>query len=219
MLAGTIFQSLPFLLHNKKIDVEELSKYSVVKVKAETEGVGESFGTAIFVKNDGTLITNAHAVTYKQVGEYFQFDNCFIRFSTENNYRSVTIEKYDLKSDLAVLKLVDTNCKYKVVTIADSLKIKMNDEVYAIGNLNNVGISLTKGIISNPKINVEYNGIIREVIQCDLTIAEGNSGGALLNSKGELVGITTFRLKDNSNNVIYGICYSIPVNKVVEYIN
>lgn len=218
LLVGTIFQSLPFLFSAKKIDVEDLSKYSIVEVKAETEDVGESFGTAVFVKEDGTLVTNAHVVTYKQTGNYFQFEKCYIRFSTENDYRIVTIEKYDLEKDLAVLKLVDTNCKFKTVAIADSSKIKMNDEVYAIGNLNNVGISLTNGVISNPKINVDYNEITREVIQCDLTIAEGNSGGALINSKGELIGITTFRLKDSSSNVIYGICYCVPSNMVVEYI-
>jgi S1-C subfamily serine protease len=96
--------------------------------------------------------------------------------------------------------------------------LKFNDEVYALGNLNKVGVSLTKGVISNPKINVDYNGNTREVIQSDLVIAEGNSGGALVDDEGKLIGITTFRLKDGSNDTIYGICYSIPVNIVVEYI-
>ena len=52
----------------------------------------------------------------------------------------------------------------------------------------------------------------------DLTIAQGNSGGALLNEKGKLIGITTFRTKDNSGNVIYGIVYCISINIVLDYI-
>ena len=73
--------------------------------------------------------------------------------------------------------------------------------------------------ISFTHINVSYNGVTRNVIQCDLTISDGNSGGALVNFKGNLVGITTFRLKDQSNNIIYGISYCIPINTVLEYIN
>ena len=90
--------------------------------------------------------------------------------------------------------------------------------MYAIGNLSNYGLSISKGIVSIPHINVTYNKITRNVIQCDLTISDGNSGGALVNSKGELVGLTTFRLKDQSNNIIYGISYCIPINIVLEYI-
>lgn len=219
LLAGTIFQCLFFCFyHIDKPKSNEIIKYSVVEVKATTESVGESFGSAVFVKDDGTLITNAHVVTYKSAGITNVFEIISIRFSTENDYRDVTLENYDLEKDLAVLKLKNTNCKFKALKFASSEKIKVNDDVYAVGNLNNVGISLTKGIVSNKKINVRYNEITREVIQCDLTIADGNSGGALINSKGELVGITTFRLKDSSNNVIYGICYCIPSNMVVEYI-
>ena len=175
LLTGIIFRCLSFLLDSKKINVEDISKFSVVEVKAVTESVGESFGSAVFVKDDGTLVTNAHVVTYKTAGETNVFDTISIRFSTENDYRDVTLEKYDLEKDLAVLKLNNTDCKFKALKIANSEKVKVNDEVYAIGNLNNVGISLTKGIISNKKIKVKYNDLTREVIQSDVTIAEGNS--------------------------------------------
>ena len=77
---------------------------------------------------------------------------------------------------------------------------------------------ILKGIISNPDIVIEYDNASRQVIQCDLTIADGNSG-ALLDINGNLWEITTFRLKDNSGNVIYGIAYCIPINTVSEYLN
>ena len=50
-------------------------------------------------------------------------------------------------------------------------------------------------------------------------INEGNSGGALLNEKGDLIGITTFRLKDSSYNVIYGMAFAIPINTVLSYLD
>ena len=101
----------------------------------------------------------------------------------------------------------------------DSDNLKSGETVYAVGNASNYGIAIFQGIISIPLINVELDGLTRSVIQCDLTIAAGNSGGALLNDDGELIGVTTFRTKDTSGNVIYGIVYCIPINIVLGYIN
>lgn len=72
-----------------------------------------------------------------------------------------------------------------------------------------------KGI---PLLNIEYSGAVRTVIKCDLTIADGNSGGALLDSLGRLVGITTFRTKDRLGNIVYGIAYCIPINIVMRFV-
>ena len=79
-------------------------------------------------------------------------------------------------------------------------------------------LSITEGIISIPQINIEYEGINKIVIQWDLVINEGNSGGALINKKGQLIGITTFRLKDDKGNIIYGVAFCIPIQKGVEYL-
>lgn len=192
--------------------------HSVVEVKASTDNVGESFGSAVFVFNDGTLVTNAHVVTYKSFDDYLEFDKIEIRIAFENNYRSVSLIKFNRDLDIAVLKLDNLDCDFKPVSFANSKTCKTGNQIFAVGNLNNVGLSMTKGIVSNPSVNVEYNEKIRNVIQCDLTIADGNSGGALFNDCGKLLGITTFRLKDNSKNVIYGIAYCVPANAVLEYI-
>lgn len=221
VLMSITFSFVLYLQHDKNISQEKLfteSIRSVVEVKATTENVGESFGSAVFVSKDGTLVTNAHVVTYKKLGETNVFENISIRFAFENDYRIVTLEKYDNNLDIAVLKLIDNNCSFKAVKFANSNSCQSGNVVYAVGNLNNIGISLTKGIVSNPSINVEYDSKTRNVIQCDITIAEGNSGGALFDSKGKLLGITTFRLKDSSKNVIYGIAYCVPANAVLEYI-
>ena len=71
LLTGIIFRVLSFFIQ-EKTPAEKVfgdSIQSVVEIKAQTDDVGESFGTAVFVKNNGTLVTNAHVVTYKDAGE------------------------------------------------------------------------------------------------------------------------------------------------------
>ncbi len=191
---------------------------SIVELKASKEQVGESFGTAEFIDDDGTLITNAHVVTYSRLAAVYEFDEYFIRFADEDEYRKVELVKYDIQLDIAVLRLVDTSCQFDVMEIGVSASLKSGDTVYAMGNMVNYGLSISQGIVGIPLLKMEYSDSIREVIQCDLTIAEGNSGGALLNERGKLVGITTFRTKDNSGDVVYGIAYSIPIYIAMQYV-
>lgn len=194
--------------------------YNVVEVKAVSENVGESFGTAELISGDGKFITNAHVVTYTRLNVVNPFESYYIRFSFEDDYREVTLEKFDSEKDLALLKLKDvSDLSLKPVKVGNSDNLQAGERIYAVGNASNYGIGIFEGIVSIPIINVELDKILRSVIQCDLTIAAGNSGGALLNAAGELVGITTFRTKDNSGNVIYGIVYCIPVNTVVAFLN
>ena len=194
-----------------------IAKDSVVEIMAETEDVGVSYGSGVIVVKDGTIVTNAHVVTYKNLGQSYTFEKISIRLVDEQDFRAVSIAKYDLDLDIAVLQLT-CDRTLKPIKIGDDSKLDYGDKVYAIGNMSNYGISLTTGSVAIPHINVTYNEYTRNVIQCDLTISDGNSGGALIDEDGKLIGITTFRLKDQSNNIIYGISYCIPVNTVMEYI-
>lgn len=208
---------------SKQITAEDIYSRcidNVVEVKAVTEGVGESFGTAEIISTDGTLVTNAHVVTYTRLNAVNTFEEYFIRFSNEEEYRVVSLGRYDSEKDIAILKMSNTlELDLKPVKTGNSDRLKAGEEVYAVGNASNYGIGIFKGIVSIPLINVVLDGVTRSVIQSDLTIVAGNSGGALLNARGELVGITTFRTKDNSGNVVYGIGYSIPINIVLDFVN
>ncbi len=199
--------------------IYDKSLQSVVEVKAYAKDVGESFGSAVLMKKDGTLVTNSHVITYSKLGETKAFDEISIRFANSDKYMSVALIKYDVLKDLAVLKIKDTReKKFKAMKYGDIKKVKSGDEVFAIGNLSNYGIGITKGNVSVPKINIIVDGNKKEAIQCDITIVSGSSGGALVNRNGKLIGITTFRIKDNLGNVIHGIGYVIPINRVLEYI-
>ena len=214
--------ALIVITHSSKSYVKRIydrSLQSVVEVKAYTKDVGESFGSAVLMKGDGTLVTNSHVVTYSKLGEPKVFDEISIRFANSDKYMSVALVKYDVLKDLAVLKIKDkSEKKLKAMKTGDIKKVKSGDEVFAIGNLSNYGIGITKGHVSVPKINIVVDGNKKEVIQCDITIVSGSSGGALINRNGKLIGITTFRTKDNLGNVIHGIGYVIPINRVLEYI-
>ncbi len=189
---------------------------SVVELKASSGSIGESIGTAVFVSSDGLLVTNAHVVTYEISDKVYTFDEYAIRFADSDEYLAANLLDFDKQLDIATLKI--DNSKSKSIKIANSKNIKYGDTVYSIGNSLNQGISIMKGVVSNPLLLLDYGNYSREVIRCDLTITEGNSGGALVNEKGELIGITTFRLKDKSGNIEYGIAYCIPSNVVTKYI-
>lgn len=201
-------------------EVFRKSQYSVVELKSQAGEDIVSYGSAVFINEDGILASNAHMVTYKKSGVYQEFETFLIRFSYEIDYHEVSLIQYDLSKDISILKLKDTtNVSFKAFSIKKQNELRSGDKVYAVGNGMNHGIGITQGVISLPEVNIEYEETIRNVIQCDLIINEGNSGGALLDERGNLIGITTFRLKDNYGNVIYGIAFCIPLNIVMDFYN
>lgn len=189
----------------------------IVELKAESE-VQNNYGSAVFIDSN-LLVTNAHVVIYKNDGNMVPYDSFFIRFADEEHYREVFLVQYDEVLDIAVLKFEDKEKNIRGVRIGNSDGLDFGNQIYAIGNSMNGGLSIAEGIIGIPEVFIEYEGITRRMIQADVTIASGNSGGALLNDKGELVGITSCRVKDLNGNVVYGIAYSIPINQVMNYID
>lgn len=111
--------------------------------------MGESYGSGVIYSSDGYLITNAHVVTYTRLGITNEFDNYYIRFASEEDYREVSLFKYDNDLDLAVLKL--DKVKTKAFKTADSSKLDSGDKVYAIGNTSNKESFLKKIAMSDVK--------------------------------------------------------------------
>lgn len=192
---------------------------NIVEIKAEAESVGESFGTAEIVDQNGMLVTNAHVVTYSKLNVRYAFERFYIRFTDETDYREVELIRYDIEQDLAMLKIKDAGQRQlKPVRMGDSDMLTGGQQVYAVGNAVNYGVSISRGIVGIPLIEINYDDVARRVIQCDLHINAGSSGGALLDAEGRLVGITTFRTKDQSGGIIYGLAYCIPVNTVKAFL-
>lgn len=161
-------------------------------------------GSGIILSENGYILTNQHVVGEK-------YSNCYI--TLENGLvHNGTVVWADSNLDLAIVKITANNLDY--INLADSDNINLADEVYAIGNP--IGIefqrTVTKGIISgiNRTIKIEESensSYMEDLIQTDATINEGNSGGALINTNGELIGVNTIKISEAE-----GIGFAVPIN-------
>ncbi|MDR2266035.1 MAG: serine protease [Christensenellaceae bacterium] len=167
VIISLVLLSLAILKHKKsEIEIYDKSLYSVVELKSTTDGVGESFGTAVIFSIDdyGYLVTNAHNVSYKQLGVVKTFSKFYIQFASESEYIQVSLHKYDVEKDLAVLTF-QNKPKIKHNAIKTVKKAVATGEiVYAVGNAMNQGISITKGLVSNKRVEIEYEETTKTVI-------------------------------------------------------
>ena len=190
------------------IDIYNSSLSSVVELKVIIEDI-ENYGSATCINNDRLFVTNAHIFNNKEIS----ICNAYIRYATEDDYVNVNIINIDYDKDIAYLK--DNNSKlYKSLNY--TYNYSTGEKVYTVGNTSNQGISIASGIISNSSVLVNTGSFSMNMIATDAFFAEGNSGGALLNEEGKLLGITTLRLKDKYGNIIYGIGYVIPIKVVID---
>lgn len=191
---------------------------SVVELKSETKGFSETYGSAVFIKKEGYLITAAHVVTYQKNNSTQTYQSYQIRFVDQKQYTEVVLIKYDVEKDLAYLKLKDPQkTKFTPLKIREE-ELKHGEIAFSVGNGLNLGISITKGIVSQPLVNIKHNGLSRKMIQLNITINEGNSGGAVLDKNGMLIGIVSFRIRDKRGNVIYGVGYAVPYSEISKFI-
>lgn len=163
---------------------------SVVVVLATTSSSVVS-GTGVILTEDGYIVTNHHIIK----------DSFAIRVRLYNDEYDIkaTVVATDEQSDLALLKIDVTGLS--AATFANSDECRVGERVYAIGTPENAvfGWSVSEGIISglNRKINIYRDGILSgsiNAVQTDASLSQGNSGGPLLNSAGQVIGIVTAKL-------------------------
>ena len=159
-------------------------------------------GSGVIISTDGFIITNNHVVE--------EADELKVLLNDDREFTAKVIGT-DPKTDVAVIKIEAENLP--AATLADSAKLRVGDVVFAIGNPLGVGQTVTMGIVSATGRRV---GILDEVagyedfIQTDAAINQGNSGGALIDAKGRLVGINSAIISTSQGNI--GIGFAIPVN-------
>ncbi len=163
-------------------------------------------GSGFIVTEDGYILTNYHVVEKAESITVALYDG--------DSYDAELVG-YDESNDIAVLK-VDAE-GLKPVTVGDSDALRVGDEVLAIGNpLGELTFSLTGGMISalDREITVS-SGVTMDLIQTDCAINAGNSGGALFNMYGEVVGITNAKYSGNGMSAsIDNIGFAIPISRV-----
>jgi S1-C subfamily serine protease len=192
---------------------------AVVELQVRDDGdsvVGNATGTIINASGD--ILTNRHVVrSYSFALEgYVYYENFYIRKYNETDYTKIALKRISQNSDLALLKTENKVEKYLNLGSADTLSY--GETIHTIGNGNGYGLAYAQGHIAAPMRIVKYEDEMIDAIQLGLNINEGNSGGPLINSKGELVGITTFRLRDKQNNVIQGTSFALPIKTINEFL-
>lgn len=166
--------------------------------------VRKGSGSGVIISSDGYIVTNNHVVE--------KADEITVKLNDNREFKGRIIGT-DKNSDLALVKIEANNLP--AIPIGDSDKLKLGEWVLAVGNPFNLTSTVTAGIVSAKARSLYANGV-ESFIQTDAAINQGNSGGALVNAKGELVGINAMLYSQTGSYSGYG--FAIPttiMNKVV----
>ena len=174
-------------------------------------------GSGIIISDDGYILTNNHVVSSStsESNSYYQITDAgkvtVTLFGDETEYEAKIVGQ-DEQTDLAVIKIEKTGLTK--AEFADSDSVKVGEFAMAVGNPVNMNSTVTTGIVSavNRKIT-DSDGKTYTCIQTDAAINSGNSGGALVNSEGKVIGINTLKL---SGTGIEGIGFAIPINSTTD---
>lgn len=161
-------------------------------------------GSGVIITSDGYVLTNNHVVAGAQ--------NIQVRLADGRKMKARLVSR-NSRADLAVLKINAKNLPYAI--LGDSDAIRVGDWAIAIGNPLGLGNTVTVGVISAKKrtnLPVGNGKVIEEAIQTDAAINRGNSGGALANIKGEVIGINTAILSTEPGQGNIGLGFAIPSN-------
>ena len=175
----------------------------------------QSSGSGIIIGQTDTellIVTNNHVVDGAQT--------LSVGFIDETAAKA-QVKGTDAEHDIAVISVnlsdlsADTLSQIKVIQVGSSADLQVGEQVVAIGNALGYGQSVTTGIVSALNRPVTIDGVINTLIQTDAAIIPGNSGGALLNMSGQLVGINSAKYSDTT---VEGMGYAIPVDDVTDII-
>ena len=211
IIFGLLIAVASFEIGYKKGSLEDLSyaaekaSSSVVNVfisNRGNNGIRNAVGSGVIFSKEGHIVTNTHILN--------NATSVFLEFNDGEIIEAILIGA-DQYSDIAVLK-VNGSKDLNPIELAQSSKIKVGDEVLAIGNPFGVGKTVTSGIIS--ATGRDYGNPYLELLQTDAAINPGNSGGALLNKEGNLIGINSSIY--SKTGTYSGIGFAIPSEKVIQ---
>ena len=159
------------------------------------------FGSGVIISKDGYIVTNNHVIEGA--------DEISVKLNDNREFRGRVIGT-DPSTDLALIK-IESDDDLPTIPVGDSETLKVGEWVLAVGNPFNLNSTVTAGIVSAKARTLGvYNGGIESFIQTDAVINQGNSGGALVNAKGELVGINSVLSSPTGAYAGYG--FAIPTS-------
>lgn len=175
-------------------------------------------GSGIIISEDGYIVTNNHVISSESNASYYAITEATgitVNLYNDSTEYTATIVGTDSYTDLAVIKIDATGLT--PATLGNSDNVQVGEFAMAVGNPLGMQSSVTSGIVSavNREVTTE-DGTTYTAIQTDAAINSGNSGGALVNANGEVIGINTLKL---SGDGIEGMGFAIPINSTTKVIS
>lgn len=183
------------------IAVYEKISPAIVAIEAQTKD-GVSAGTGCIVTSDGLILTGSHVVE--------DFKEIEVTTHNGQTYKAQFVAQMGKNKDLALIK-INPKKPLATVSFADSENVKVGQKVLSIGNPFGFSNTLTLGIISR----IDY---VKNRFQTDAAINPGCSGGPLLNSTGQVIGISQSIYNPDHNISNIGIGFAIPSNEAIKFI-
>ena len=186
---------------------------SVVMVAVAIDEEKASIGTGVILTEDGYVVTNAHVIAGGL--------SAWVALDT-GEVLDAELVGFDSNEDLALLKLVDGQ-GLPAARLGDSDACVVGDQVYAIGNPLGVELrgTLTNGLISAIDRQVTMEGRVMTMLQTTAALNNGNSGGPLINDRGQVIGINTMKMSGGktATATVEGLGFAVPARRVVAVIN
>ena len=216
-------------------DVVEEVMPSIVAITSKTLVKSGMFGPSYYGKEQYSTGAGSGIIISKNDDELLILTNNHVIENAEElsvqfvNEKSVdaTVKGISERRDVAVISVKlsdlddDTISKIKIATLGDSTKLKPGNGIIAIGNALGYGQSVTTGIVSAVNREVTIDNVTSKMIQIDAAINGGNSGGALLNSSGEVIGINSAKYSSSGSSTsasIEGMGFAIPISDIKDLI-
>jgi serine protease Do len=198
------------VVHVKNVTVSRMPSNPILEYfygyRGNQEQTQIGTGSGVIISEDGYIVTNNHVIQNATALE--------ITLNNNKSYKAKLIGT-DSKMDIALLK-VDADEKLPYIIFGDSDNIKVGEWVLAVGNPYNLNSTVTAGIVSAKARDLSNQGL-QSFIQTDAAVNPGNSGGALVNTRGELIGINT--MISSPTGSYAGYSFAVPSNvtrKIIE---
>ena len=193
--------------HGEELSLQELYRQCnpfivAISAYADEKSGSYAYGTGVLFTADGYIVTNSHIVEGSCKATVILWD--------DREYEAALVGN-DARSDIAVLKIEGINLPCCTFATSDGLAV--GDVCIAIGNPlgSTFRSTMTNGIITGIDRDINYNGATLTLIQTNAALNEGNSGGALLNRYGQVIGITNMKMSNRYSGVtIEGVGFAIP---------
>lgn len=195
---------------------------SVVEVHAEFNDRTALSGSGTIITTDGYIMTNRHVVKRNNGSILKKITVTALNDKLEEvSYLAQLVGDYDRHdNDIAILKIVESNEKFKPASFVDSKYVKYGDTAFMFGNAKSLGLSVSVAVIGDPDDKIKANGIdeLVKVMKLNADVNHGNSGGGLFNLKGDIIGVVTYRKEGDTSkpsDVVLGIGYAQRTQEVL----